>query len=154
MLFLTSDFKTLRICTSAFSLARIPVLFDISYSCFSNIFPRCPSLFGLLVHALSLAPRQPFLKPLLLFGFSLSTATVLVPKPNPRFNADVPRQFSALLGFTTHLSLVAKSTSTRTPVKRKVVRLLGQGHPVLSSGWATFFCFFSGPKWLPVCCSF
>jgi len=33
----------------------------------------------------------------------------------------VPRQFSANLGFELHLSLVAKSTSIRTPVKRKVV---------------------------------
>jgi len=33
----------------------------------------------------------------------------------------VPRQFFATLGFESHLSLVAKSTPIRTPVKRKVI---------------------------------
>lgn len=41
--------------------------------------------------------------------------------PNPRFNSDVPRQFSAGLSFAAHLSLVAKSPLIRTPVKRNVV---------------------------------
>jgi len=94
---------------------------QILYSCFSNNFPGS-SASSLLVHNLSLAPRQPFLKPLLLFGFSLSAGQLHVSKPNPRFNSDVPRQFFATLGFESHLSLVAKSTPIRTPVKRKVVR--------------------------------
>jgi len=41
--------------------------------------------------------------------------------PNPRINADAPRQFFAPLGFAALLSLVANSTLIRAQVMRNVV---------------------------------
>jgi len=41
--------------------------------------------------------------------------------PNPRINADAPRQSFAALGFGTLLSLVATSTLIRAQVMRNVV---------------------------------
>ena len=49
--------------------------------------------------------------------------TTVVPA-KPRINADAPLPFSAPLGFTSRLSLVANSTSIRAPVMRNVVRHL------------------------------
>jgi hypothetical protein len=47
-------------------------------------------------------------------------------KPNPRINADTPRQFSAGLGFEILLSLVENQIEFRVPVMRNVVRHTSQ----------------------------
>jgi len=47
-------------------------------------------------------------------------------KPNPRINADTPRQFSAGLGFEILLSLVENQIELRVPVMRNVVRHTSQ----------------------------
>jgi len=103
---------------------------NLPISAFRDSPDACPKGFpgarasSLLVHNLALAPRLRFPRPCFFRGTQVR-ALRCGSKPNPRINADAPRPFSATLGFTSLLSLVAISTLIRAQVMRNVVRLRG-----------------------------